>query len=85
MRFCIYAICAGSGPVVIGSYGSASDQRRAYRDAQAAHRGWIQPRCSGYCVGGGPRVAAITRSRERRTSRRLAGCTCAARSAVTTN
>ena len=34
----VYAICAGSGPVVIGSYGSASDQRRAYRDALATLR-----------------------------------------------
>ena len=36
--FHVYAICAGSGPVVIGSYGSASDQRRAYRDALATLR-----------------------------------------------
>jgi len=34
----IYAICAGSGPVVIGSYGSESEQRRAYRDALATLR-----------------------------------------------
>lgn len=30
MRFCIYAICAGSGPVVIGRYESESEQRTAY-------------------------------------------------------
>ena len=30
----VYAICAGSGPVVIGSYGSESEQRRAYTAAR---------------------------------------------------
>ncbi len=32
--FHVYAICAGSGPVVIGSYGSESEQRRAYTAAR---------------------------------------------------
>ena len=36
--FHVIAICAGSGPVVIGSYRSARDQRRAYRDALATLR-----------------------------------------------
>lgn len=30
LPFHVYAICAGSGPVVIGSYGSESEQRTAY-------------------------------------------------------
>lgn len=34
MRFCIYAICAGSGSVVIGRYESESEQRRAYTVAR---------------------------------------------------
>lgn len=34
LPFCIYAICAGSGPVVIGSYGSESERRRAYTAAR---------------------------------------------------
>ena len=33
--FHVYAICAGSGPVVIGSYGSESEQRTAYNRAKA--------------------------------------------------
>lgn len=30
LPFYVYAICAGSGPVVIGRYESESEQRRAY-------------------------------------------------------
>ena len=34
LPFYVYAICAGSGPVVIGRYESESEQRRAYTAAR---------------------------------------------------